>query len=94
MYKHVVVWQFKDGTEKKARAFLKELEGLKGVIECLRSIQTGYNENDKEGATGVLICEFDTMEDLNSYANDPRHLKVAAKCKPIRTSRVACDFKE
>jgi hypothetical protein len=42
----------------------------------------------------VLICEFDSMEDLNSYATDPRHLKVAAKCKPIRTSRVACDFKE
>ncbi len=92
MVKHIVTWQFKPETENEVKAFLKGLNGLMGVIECLRSVETHYNENEKEGITGALICTFDNMADLNSYAADPRHLAVAALCKPIRTSRIAVDF--
>ncbi len=92
MVKHIVTWQFKDGTENEVKAFLKGLDGLMGVVEVLRSVETHYNQNAKEGITGALICTFDSMEDLASYASDPRHLAVAALCKPIRTSRIAVDF--
>ncbi|MDY6322276.1 MAG: Dabb family protein [Succinivibrio sp.] len=92
MVKHIVTWQFKEGTEEQVKDFLKGLQGLYGVIEVLRSVETGYNINPKEGISGALICTFDNMADLNSYATDPRHLAVASKCKPIRTSRTAVDY--
>ena len=94
MVKHIVTWQFKPGTQKEVKEFLKGLEGLMGVVECLRSVETHYNENEKEGITGALICRFDNMEALASYAPHPRHLAVAALCKPIRTARIAVDFTE
>ena len=45
MVKHIVTWQFKPETENEVKAFLKGLNGLMGVIECLRSVETHYNEN-------------------------------------------------
>ena len=55
MVKHIVTWQFKPETEKEVKAFLNGLNGLMGVIECLRSVETHYNINEKEGITGALI---------------------------------------
>lgn len=92
MIKHVVMWKFKEGTEKQAQEFIDGLKGLMGVVEVLRSVEVGLNVNPNEPFGGVLICTFDNMDDLNSYAKDPRHLAVAALCKPIRTERVAVDF--
>ena len=39
----------------------------------------------------VLVSAFDSLEDLEAYKNDPRHQKVSALCKAIRTDRVAVD---
>ena len=41
-----------------------------------------------------LTGEFENMDDLNSYATDPRHLAVASICKEIALERVAIDFEE
>ena len=39
----------------------------------------------------VLVSHFDTLEDVDRYKNDPRHLSVSALCKSIRSQRCAID---
>lgn len=91
MIKHIVMWKFKPGTEKERQAFLDGLRGLYGVIPQIRAQEVG--ENVAPGNyDAVLLSSFDSLEDLEAYKNDPRHLEVSALCKAIRTDRVAVDM--
>ena len=40
----------------------------------------------------ILISEFETMEDLEKYKNNPEHVKVSALCKQIRIDRQGIDY--
>ena len=91
MIKHVVMWKFKEGTEKEMQAFVDGLRGLYGVIPQIRSQKVGVNVLPGN-YDAVLISTFDSLEDLETYKNDPRHVAVASLCKEIRTDRVAVDF--
>ena len=91
MIKHVVMWKFKPGTEKEMNEFLSGLRGLYGVIPQIRSQEVGVNCLDGN-YDAVLISTFDSLAELDTYKNDPRHVAVAALCKDIRTDRVAVDF--
>ncbi len=91
MIKHVVMWKFREGTEKEMNEFLTGLRGLYGVIPQIRSQEVGVNCL-AGNYDAVLISTFDTLADLEAYKTDPRHVAVAALCKDIRTDRVAVDF--
>ena len=91
MMKHVVMWKFKEGTEKEMKTFLDGLRGLYGVIPQIRSQEVGVNVLPGN-YDAVLISTFDSLADLETYKNDPRHVAVASLCKEIRTDRVAVDF--
>ena len=91
MIKHVVMWKFKEGTEREMQAFIDGLRGLYGVIPQIRSQEVGVNCLDGN-YDAVLISTFDSLADLDTYKNDPRHVAVASICKDIRTDRVAVDF--
>ena len=91
MIKHIVMWKFKEGTEREMQAFIDGLRGLYGVIPQIRSQEVGVNclEGNYDA---VLISTFDSLSDLDAYTTDPRHVAVAGLCKEIRTDRVAVDF--
>ena len=91
MIKHVVMWKFKEGTEREMQAFIDGLRGLYGVIPQIRSQEVGVNVL-AGNYDAALISTFDSLSDLETYKNDPRHVAVAALCKEIRTDRVAVDF--
>ena len=91
MIKHVVMWKFREGTEKEMNEFVSGLRGLYGVIPQIRSQEVGVNCL-AGNYDAVLISTFDSLEDLETYKNDPRHVAVAALCKEIRTDRVAVDY--
>ena len=40
----------------------------------------------------MLVSDFDSLEDLNTYKNDPRYVAVSQLCKSIRLDRVAVDY--
>ena len=90
MIKHIVMWKFRPGTEAEARAFLDGLRGLYGVIPQIREQEVCTNcvPGNYDAA---LISVFDSLADLEAYKTDPRHVKVSALCKAIRTDRVAVD---
>ncbi len=49
-------------------------------------------KNPNETYDVSLVMEFDNMEDLSSYANDPRHLTVAKIAKENAEVRACVDF--
>lgn len=91
MMKHIVMWKFKPGTEREQETFLEGLRGLYGVIPQILSQEVGKN-CAAGNYDAVLISTFDSLEDLNTYKNDPRHVEVSALCKSIREDRVAVDY--
>ena len=91
MIRHIVMWKFCPGTEAEQAQFLEGLRGLQGVIPQLRSSQVARSVG-ADNYDAVLVSEFDSLEDLEAYKHDPRHVKVSALCKSIRVDRVAVDY--
>lgn len=91
MIRHIVMWKFRPGTEAEQDRFLEGLRGLQGVIPQLRTSQVARSVG-ADNYDAVLVSEFDSLEDLEAYKRDPRHVAVSALCKSIRTDRVAVDY--
>ena len=91
MIRHIVMWKFRPGTEKEQEQFLSQLRNLQGVIPQLKrsEVAVGVGEGNYDA---VLVSEFDSLQDLELYKNDPRHQAVSALCKSIRLDRVAVDY--
>lgn len=91
MIRHIVMWKFRPGTEAEQDRFLEGLRGLQGVIPQLRTSQVARSVG-ADNYDAVLVSEFDSLEDLEAYKQDPRHVAVSALCKSIRTDRMAVDY--
>ena len=91
MIRHIVMWKFRPGTEAEQKAFLEGLRGLQGVIPQLKRSEMAVNVG-QGNYDAVLVSEFESLEALDAYKNDPRHKAVSALCKSIRTDRVAVDY--
>ena len=76
---------------KKAIEFLTKLAALDGVIPQFKKCEVARNIG-KDNYDAVLVSEFETMDDLNAYKVDPRHVAVSDICKSIRADRVAVDY--
>ena len=90
MIRHIVMWKFRPGTEAERKQFLNGLMGLQGVIPELLKCEVAEAVGDSYDA--VLVSEFESLEALQRYKNDPRHQAVSALCKSIRTDRAAVDY--
>lgn len=91
MIRHIVMWKFREGTEKEQAQFLEGLQGLYGVIPQLKECEVAKNIG-AGNYDAVLVSEFDSMDDLAAYKVDPRHVAVSDLCKSIRIDRVAVDY--
>ena len=70
---------------------LAQLAALDGVIPQLKKCEVARNIGEGN-YDAVLVSEFETMDDLNAYKVDPRHVAVSDICKSIRADRVAVDY--
>ena len=91
MIRHIVMWKFRPGTEAEQARFLEGLRGLQGVVPQLLQSEVAVNVGEGN-YDAVLVSEFETLETLEAYKNDPRHKAVSALCKSIREDRVAVDY--
>ena len=91
MIRHIVMWKFRPGTEREQEQFLAGLRALQGVVPQLRKSEVAVNVAPGN-YDAVLVSEFNSLEDLEIYKNDPRHKAVSALCKSIREDRVAVDY--
>ena len=91
MIKHIVMWKFKPGTEAEQEQFLSGLKGLYGVIPQIKEQEVGRN-TAPGNYDAALVSVFESLEDLEAYKKDPRHVAVSSLCKAIREDRVAVDY--
>ena len=89
MIQHIVMWKFKENADPTE--FLTRLAALDGTIECIRSMQVSRSAVENADFDAVLVSTFDSMEDVERYKNDPRHVAVSDLCKEIRLTRCAID---
>jgi hypothetical protein len=94
MIKHVVMWKFKDEVSEADKLEMKrQLESLKGVVPALLQIEIGMDIVGKEVSKDmVLTTLFNSLSDLQSYADDPAHLKVVEFVKPLVAERAVVDY--
>ena len=90
MIKHVVMWKFKEENReenlKKAREMLL---ALPPVINEIKKMEVYFDVNHTAASADMMLdTEFLTLEDLNTYAVHPEHLKVAEFVKGVVTDRV------
>ena len=91
MVQHIVMWKFQEGCEAQAAEFLEKLAALEDQIDCIRYFSVKRSAVPDSAYDAVLVSHFDTLEDVDRYKNDSRHLSVSALCKSIRSQRCAID---
>lgn len=92
MIRHIVMWKFKEGEQENMNKFLEGLKALDGVIDEILHMEIGVNCKDGNNYDACLIADFEDLEALERYKNDPRHVAVSKLCESIRESRGAVDF--
>lgn len=99
MVRHIVIFGFKEEAEgrtslENAKIAKEGLLSLKDKVDVLRRIEVGINMEsaDQSNATLCLTCDFDSLEDLDIYANHKEHLKVAGFIGKVKSSRTCVDY--
>lgn len=95
MVRHIVTFKLKgdaDLRRRVAREFADALSELPSKIECLRSIETGVNENPGEEWDVALIATVDSMEDIEVYSRHPAHQACVKIIAPHKELRACVDF--
>ena len=95
MVKHIVSFKLKGSPAERrevAEKFKAALEELPSVIEPLKSIEVGINENPAEGWDVVLTAVLPTMADVEIYAKHPAHVAAASLLANHKEARACVDY--
>lgn len=97
MVKHIVLFQLKPevGAQERRQAmenFRKGILALPAVIPVIQHIEVGFNMNPAERYDIALYSEFQTLDDVKTYAVHPSHVAVANALKPYVLCRACSDY--
>lgn len=94
MIRHVFSWRVAEG--HKNEDIVDILNTLPGALPIIKYWEVGSHQGDTgdngDPFDGVLITDFDSWEDLDSYSNDPFHVDVVNKLTPKFAARAVVDF--
>lgn len=96
MVRHIVCWKLKESAEGHTKAenagLIKEkLEALVGVIDEIKELRVGINENGGEYDV-LLETTFESMDALKAYDAHEAHQAVREFVRSVVESRVAVDY--
>ena len=91
MVKHIVVYKFKEGTNKEAavKIIASVLEPLVGKIPGLLHLEI---RQCFQGVDYALYSEFESKQALADYALNPLHLAAKEHFHHFIDTRVAADY--
>lgn len=97
MVKHIVLFKLKEelpATEKQAvmNQFKEAIEALPAKISVIRKIEVGLNVNPAEAWDIVLYSEFDSLEDVKTYAVHPDHVAAGKLLADVKLNRACVDY--
>ena len=91
MVKHIVLYNFKEGVDKK-----EAVEIVRSVLEPLVGKIPGLLHMEIRGAFQgldyALYSEFETAEDLKNYAEHPLHIEAKGHFFHLLDVRYAADY--
>ena len=94
----MVMWKIKDSDEGAGKNEIMdrikdELEGLKGSIPEIKSLEIGRNSNELPTSFDIaLYSEFDSKKDLETYKEHPEHVRVAQIVQQLTIEAVVVDY--
>lgn len=97
MVKHIVLFKLKEelpATEKQAvmNQFKEAIEALPAKISVIRKIEVGLNVNPAEAWDIALYSEFDSQEDVKTYAVHPDHVAAGKLLADVKLNRACVDY--
>lgn len=98
MVKHVVIWKLKASAASRSAAenafLMKErLDGLRGKIPGLLSLEVGINRNPAENAGDVVLTTVhENWEALEAYQVHPEHKAIVSLVSEVRETRACVDW--
>lgn len=92
MIKHIVMFKLADVSRAE-----EAKERFNKVIENVSELKKGevvinFAEAPDSNYTIALICDFETMDDLNAYQVHPVHKEFGAFIAEIKTDRACIDY--
>jgi len=92
MIRHVVVFKAKENAP--LNEFKRRIENLKNEISEIKNIEVGIDIRfDKNPSDFCVITEVENLQDLQIYANHPKHIEVIEFLKPYILERRVVDYK-
>jgi len=96
MIRHIVLFKLKafdtsEQKEAKMQEIKTALENLAPLIPELKRIEAGINRNENEQFDISLLTEFNSMEDLHTYAIHPEHVAVGKIVREVLEARACVD---
>ena len=97
MFKHVVMWNFKEGRSAEenaagARKIKAALEGLKGLVPEVVDIKVHINQLSYSTKDVMLDASFADEAGFLAYKDNADHRAAADVVKEYLTDRVAFDY--
>jgi len=94
MIVHIVFLKFKEPNKEQNIAKIKTmLEDMVGKIEQIQKLEVGINFNGSERSCDMsLYTEFNSKEDLQSYAIHPMHQKVIEFIRKVTEYTKVVDY--
>jgi len=93
MIKHIVFFKLQDNSQENKELVKEKILDLKDKIKEIKHFEVGINFSLEERAYDLaLVSEFETKEDLKSYALHPLHVKVIEFLKSINTKTKVVDY--
>lgn len=98
MIKHIVMFKLKDTEGKTAyENALEAKERFNDVIANVKELKKGEivinsKDADQSNYTISLLCDFDTIDDLNAYQVHPAHVAFGKFIGTVKTDRACIDY--
>jgi hypothetical protein len=94
MVRHVFLYNVASGADSKKVTEI--LNTLPKKVAGIRTWTLGKHQGSP-GASGdlweyALVCDFDSLDGLQKYSDDPYHMEVVKKLLPMFSARAVCDF--
>ena len=93
MIKHIVFFKLEDNSNEHKKIIQDKLLSLKNKIDIIKYIEVGINFAKEERAYDlVLISDFESIEDMQSYAINPLHVTIIDYLKSKNTITKIVDY--
>ena len=93
MVRHIVFFKLEDNSDTNKQRVKDRIMSMQGKMDFVKHLEVGINFSPEERAFDLaLISDFETREDLNTYATHPIHVDVVNFIMSLNTVSKVVDY--